>query len=370
MGPLSGVRVLEMAGLGPAPLCCMILADLGADVVRVDRPQHLVQSVPGADFPEDPLSRGRRSVAFDLKTSVGQAAVLGLATRADVLIEGFRPGVMERLGLGPDDCAAVNPRLVYGRMTGWGQDGPLAPRAGHDINYLAMSGTLHAIGRKGEAPVLPLNLVADYGGGAMMLAVGVLAAVIEARSSGRGQVVDAAMVDGVALLSTVFHGLLHTGFWKDERGSNLIDGGCFFYDVYETADGGYMAVGALEAKFFAELLIRLGLEAAEFADRDDPASWPRHRATFTALFRSKSRAEWERIFDGSDACVSPVLSLREAQSHPANRARGMFIDRLGVTQPAPAPRFSRSETGITRDPPEVAGADQAAVFADWGVPLP
>ena len=334
-GPLAGVRVVELAGLAPGPFACMVLADLGADVMRVQR--------PGAEAPlTDVLGRGRSSVEVDLKSPAGVEAVLVLAEGADVLVEGFRPGVAERLGIGPDTCLALNPRLVYGRMTGWGQSGPRAQEVGHDINYLALSGALAAIGRAGEPPTVPLNLVADFGGGGMLLAVGVLAALVERSSSGRGQVVDAAMVDGVALLTTFLHGLRAAGAWGDERGTNLLDGGAPFYDVYATADGGYVAVGALEPEFYAALLEGLGLETSSVPSREDTSTWPDLRALFSSAFASRTRDEWVEVFSGTDACVTPVLGPGEAPSDPHAVAREAFVELDGVVQPAAAPRFSRT----------------------------
>jgi alpha-methylacyl-CoA racemase len=328
-GPLHGLRVVEIGGIGPVPFCGMLLADLGADVVRLDRPGELP---PGyADAGRDLLRRGKRILAVDLKTVGGAAVARGLLERADVAIEGFRPGVAERLGVGPGDVPG-NPRLVYGRMTGWGQDGPFAERAGHDVTYLAVTGVLHAIGPAGGPPQIPLNLLGDFGGGALYLAVGILAALRQVSAGGRGQVVDASIVDGVAHLSTMIHSLLAAGQWRDERGANLIDGGTPFYAVYETSDGGHMAVGPLEPPFFAELLARLGLSGP---DQGDPGL----KAALTRVFRSRTRDEWAAVFADSDACVAPVLSLTEAPDHPHLAARGTFETRDGVREPAPAPRF-------------------------------
>lgn len=357
-GPLAGVRVVELAGLGPAPFCAMLLADLGADVVRVDR--------PGSGSAGDLLNRGKRSIAVDLKHERGPESVLALAERADVLLEGFRPGVAERLGVGPQDCWARNPRLVYGRMTGWGQDGPLAKASGHDIDYIALSGVLHSIGRKGGPPQIPVNLLGDFGGGAMYLAVGVLAALLRARGDGSGQVVDASIVDGSAHLATMLFGMLAGGGWSTERGTNLLDSGAPYYDVYATADGEYMAVGALEPQFYAELVERLGL-TGQVPDRDDPANWDELRRRFGEVFASRTRQEWTEVFDGTDACVSPVLSMTEAAEHPHVRERGTYGTPNGTLQPAPAPRFS----GTPNPPPgPVAepGADGARVLTDWQVP--
>jgi len=361
MGPLDGVKVVEVAGLAAAPLGCMVLADLGAEVLRVDR-----LTAAGKPLPDDALSRGRRSIVLDLKTGEGIEILLRLAAAADVLVEAFRPGVAERLGFGPRVCQDRNPRLVYARMTGWGQDGPLAPTAGHDIDYIAISGALSLVGRAGERPVPPVNLVGDFGGGGMLLAIGVLAALLERERSGQGQVVDAAMVDGSALLTTIFHGLRARNSWRDERGANLIDGGAPFYDTYQTADGEYLAVGALEPAFYAALLTGLGLaDYADLPDRNDPANWPALRERFRTVIAQRTRAEWTEVFAGSDACVAPVLSLPEASKAPHNIARGTFAEVGGLTQPAPAPRFSRTPAGPPRPPP-LPGADTDAVLASLG----
>ncbi|TDT42871.1 alpha-methylacyl-CoA racemase [Streptomyces sp. BK208] len=362
-GPLAGVRVVELAGIGPGPFAAMLLADLGADVVRVDRP-----GGPGLgiDPGHDVTNRNKRSVVVDLKAPDGPARVLDLAERADVLIEGYRPGVSERLGVGPADCHARNPRLVYGRMTGWGQEGPLAQRAGHDIGYIALTGTLGMIGAPDEPPAVPANLLGDYAGGSLYLVVGVLAALHHARATGTGQVVDAAIVDGTAHLSSMIHGMLAAGGWQDRRGANLLDGGCPFYGTYETADGRYMAVGALEPRFYAEFTRLLGLPDQAPA-RDDPARWPELRAAVAARFRSRTRDEWTAVFEGSDACAAPVLSLREAPRHPHLAARSTFTDHDGITQPAPAPRFSATPTAV-RTGPALPGADGASVARDWDLP--
>lgn len=352
MGPLDGIKVIELASLAPAPFGCMILSDLGADVLTVDRPR---ACGPDAPPPADPLMRGRRSIGINLKDPAGAGLVLRLAESADVLVEGFRPGVADRLGFGPDACAARNPRLIFARMTGWGQDGPLAPTAGHDIDYIAISGALHPIGRAGERPVPPVNLVGDFGGGGMLLAVGILAALVERERSGLGQVVDAAMVDGSALLSAFIHGLRAQGAWRDERGVNLLDGGAPFYDTYETADGRYLAVGALEPRFYAALLEGLDLAGEDLPGQLDRAGWPALRERFTEVIRGRSRDEWEAVFAGTDACVAPVLSMSEAPAHPANTARAVFTDIGGVTQPAPAPRFGRSQAGHPRAPSRPGG---------------
>ncbi len=355
---------MELAGLGPAPMCCMLLADLGADVLRVDRIDAAPELFPAAARFQV-LNRGRRSVGLDLKSAAGKEAALRLVERADALVEGWRPGVAERLGLSPSVCHARNPRLVYGRMTGWGQEGPLSDTAGHDIDYLAITGALHAIGRAGEAPVPPLNLVADFGGGALYLAVGVLSALVERHRSGLGQVVDAAMVDGVAHLTTMVHGLMAAGAWRDERGVNVLDTGAPFYDVYRTRDGKYLAVGALEPRFFATLVRLLELPDSDRARQLSPGEWTELRASLAARFLAKTRDEWCIVFAGSDACVAPVLSWTEACEHPHLRARGTFIEIDGVVQPAPAPRFSRTVAGTPRAAHE-AGADTFAALGDWG----
>ncbi|MEV5865140.1 CaiB/BaiF CoA transferase family protein [Streptomyces tendae] len=361
-GPLAGVRVVELAGIGPGPFAAMLLADLGADVVRVDRP-----GGPGLgiDPAHDVTNRNKRSVVLDLKAPDGPARVLDLAERADVLIEGYRPGVAERLGVGPRDCHARNPRLVYGRMTGWGQQGPLAQRAGHDIGYIALTGTLGMIGGPDEPPAVPANLLGDYAGGSLYLVVGVLAALHHAREHGTGQVVDAAIVDGTAHLSAMIHGMLSAGGWQDRRGANLLDGGCPFYGTYETADGRYMAVGALEPQFYAEFMRLLGLPGLAPA-RDDIARWPELREAVAARFKSRTREEWTAVFADSDACTAPVLSLREAPHHPHLAARATFTEHGGITQPAPAPRFSATPTAV-RTGPALPGADTEAVVRDWGL---
>ncbi|MFF9400607.1 CaiB/BaiF CoA transferase family protein [Streptomyces sp. NPDC014744] len=363
-GPLTGVRVLELAGIGPGPFAAMLLADLGADVVRVDRP-----GGPGLgiDPAYDLTNRNKRSVIVDLKAPDGPGTVLDLAARADILIEGYRPGVAERLGVGPDAALARNPKLVYGRMTGWGQEGPLAERAGHDIAYIALTGTLSLIGRPGEPPAVPANLVGDYAGGSLYLVVGVLAALQHARTpDGRGQVVDAAIVDGAAHLATMIHGMLAAGGWQDRRGSNLLDGGCPFYGTYETADGEYMAVGPLEQRFYDEFSTLLGIDG-EAPDRSDVTRWDELHALVADRFRARTRAEWTEVFAGTDACVAPVLSLREAPHHPHLAARSTFVEHEGLTQPAPAPRFSATPVAVRRGPAR-PGADTEAVAADWDVP--
>ena len=354
-GPLTGVRVVEMAGIGPAPFAAMLLADMGADVVRIDRPQPT-----GFPAPYDVLDRGKRTLVLDLKAADDVATARELIGRADVLIEGFRPGVMEKLGLGPADFAG-NPRLVYGRMTGWGQNGPLAQQAGHDINYIAITGALDAIGPAGGAPTIPLNLLGDFGGGSMYLAMGVLAAVIAARVSGQGQVVDAAIVDGTQSLMALHHALTAMGRWPGGRGENLLDGGAPFYAVYETADGKYVSIGAIEPKFYAELIARMGLEAATLPGQYDSARWPELRARLAAAFKQKTRDEWCAVLDGTDACFAPVLTLAEARDHPHNAYRGTIVDMAGVPQPAPAPRFD----GATSELMPCRASDAAAILQDW-----
>ncbi|MEZ0162108.1 CaiB/BaiF CoA transferase family protein [Streptomyces griseorubens] len=362
-GPLTGVRVVELAGIGPGPFAAMLLADLGADVVRVDRP-----GGPGLgiDPARDITNRNKRSVVVDLKTSDGVQHVLDLAARADILIEGYRPGVAERLGVGPEDCRARNPRLVYGRMTGWGQEGPLADRAGHDIGYIAVTGALGMTGEAGRPPVAPANLLGDYAGGSLYLVVGVLAALHHARATGAGQVVDAAIVDGTAHLTSMIHGMLAAGVWQDRRGANLLDGGCPYYGTYETADGGHMAVGALEPRFCAEFLRLLDLPGLEGA-HSDVTRWPELRARVAERFASRTRDAWTAVFQGTDACVAPVLSLREAPHHPHLAARSTFTDHAGITQPAPAPRFSATPATV-RTGPARPGADTEDVARDWDVP--
>ncbi|MFG2043598.1 CaiB/BaiF CoA transferase family protein [Dactylosporangium sp. NPDC048998] len=360
-GPLAGLRVVELAGIGPGPHAAMLLADLGADVVRIDRPSGGLQ-IGDPDAP-DPLLRGRRRVSADLKDPAGREKVLRLVEHADVLVEGYRPGVTERLGVGPADCHARNPRLVYARMTGWGQDGPMAQRAGHDINYISVTGALHAIGRAGERPIPPLNLVGDFGGGSMLLVVGVLAALWEAQSSGRGQVVDAAMVDGASLLVQMIWSMLGQGAWTDERGTNLLDGHAPFYDTYTCRDGRYVAVGALEPQFYAALLEGLGLDSAELPAQHDRDRWPQLRARFAEVFATRTRNEWTEAFDATDACVTPVLSFTEAAAHPHLTARSTIVAPGGVWQAAPAPRFSRTAPRLRPLPEEAE--DVGAVLADW-----
>ncbi len=366
MGPLAGVRVVEIAGIGPGPFAAMMLADMGADVVRVDRAGNVWGGDP-ANPPKDIMNRGRRSIGVDLKNPEGVETVLQLVEKADALIEGFRPGVTERLGIGPDACLERNPRLVYGRMTGWGQDGPMAQMAGHDMNYIAIAGALGAIGRPDERPQPPLNLVGDFGGGGMLLAFGIVCGVVEARTSGKGQVVDAAMVDGTAVLTTFMHGMMAMGGWKDERGVNILDTGAHYYEVYECADGKFLSVGAIEPQFYAVLLEKTGLaDDAEFLQQNDKAQWPHLKERLAEVIATKTRDEWAAIFDGSDACVAPILSLGEAPSHPHNVARGAFLERDGIVQPAPAPRFSRTTAEIQR-PPAHAGQHTDEVLSEWGV---
>jgi alpha-methylacyl-CoA racemase len=363
-GPLNGLRVVELAGIGPAPHAAMVLADLGADVVRVDRPagRSLQLGPPGAT---DAVLRGRRSVAADLKTDAGRTLVLDLAARADVLLEGLRPGVAERLGIGPDACLARNPRLVYGRITGWGQHGPRASEAGHDINYIGLTGALHAIGRAGEPPPPPLNLIGDFGGGSMLLLVGVLAALWERTRSGRGQVIDAAMVDGTAVLTQMMFALRGMATWTDDRASNLLDGGAPFYDTYACADGGYVAVGALEPQFFAALVSGLGLDPAEVGDQHDRSRWPAMRQAFADRFATRTREEWATHFAGAEACVTPVLSFAEAGADQHLAARHTYLEIDGIVQAAPAPRFSRTPPPM---PAAAHGADPVEVLNSWATP--
>ena len=363
MGPLTGVKVVELSGIGPGPFCGMLLADMGAEVVRVERLQAVTGEQRAINYAV--VGRGRRSIGVDLKHPDGVECVLRLIQQADALIEGFRPGVTERLGLGPDVCCARNPRLVYGRMTGWGQDGPLAQRAGHDINYIALAGVLAHVGRAGAPPTPPLNLVGDYGGGAMFLAFGLVCALLEARASGEGQVVDAAMIDGAAALMAPTWGFRSTGLWVEQRGDNLLDSGAHFYDVYETADGHYMSVGAIEPQFYAELLRGIGIEGEELPRQMDKTAWPALKERFAAIFVTKTRDEWCEIFDGTDACVAPVLTMTEAVTNEHVVARDTIIVDDGIEQPAPAPRFSRTPGAIQRPTPRL-GADTDATLADWG----
>jgi alpha-methylacyl-CoA racemase len=364
MGTLSGYKIVEFAGIGPAPMCAMLLADMGADVLRIDRAEDAALGI-SLDAKYSLLSRGRKSVAIDLKKPEGVAAAMKLVERADALLEGFRPQVMERLGLGPDECLKRNPKLIYGRMTGWGQEGPLAHAAGHDINYIALSGVLASIGRRGEAPVPPLNLVGDFGGGGLYLALGVVAGLLEAQKSGKGQVVDSAMVDGAASLLTAIYGMQASGMWSDKRGDNILDTGAHFYDVYETKDGEYVSIGSIEPKFYAELLKRSGLEGQEMPRQMDRKAWPDLKEKFEALFKTKTRDEWCKIMEGSDICFAPVLSMAEAPSHPHNVQRGTFVEVEGVVQPGPAPRFSRTPSKIQR-PPAKPGEHTEEALSEWG----
>ncbi len=360
-GPLAGIRVVEIASLAPAPFGCMVLADLGADVIRVERSG----DSGGLMAPSGVVDRGQRSVEVNLKDPAGVQAVLRLVETADVLVEGFRPGVAERLGIGPQDCLQRNPRLVYGRMTGWGQDGPLAQAAGHDINYIAVSGALEPIGRPGERPIPPLNLLGDFGGGGFLLVIGILAALQERTVSGQGQVVDAAMVDGSALLTAFIHGMHSAGLWNDERGTNLFDGAAAFYDTYECADGRFVAVGCVEPHFYAELIERLGLADEDLPAQFDLDAGAELKSRLGGVFKTKSRDEWTEVFVGSDACVSPVLTPWEAHEHPHNAARGTFVEVGGIRQPAPAPRFSRSTTGVPAPAPR-SGQHTEVLLSELG----
>ena len=365
MGPLAGLKVIEMAGMGPVPFCGMLLADMGADVLRIDRPVPPGDGIAmkhGADL----RGRGKRSARIDVKNDEGRETLLKLIDRADIFLEGYRPGVTERMGIGPDTCLKRNPALVYGRATGWGRDGPMAMAAGHDINYLALTGALAMIGPADGAPTPPLNLVGDLGGGALYLAFGVLSALHAARTTGKGQVVDAAMIDGVTSLLTISHGRRQFGQHSEKRGGNFLDGGAPYYTCYRTSDDRFMAVGAIEARFYAEFLNGLGLNAAELPDRSDRANWPALKDTFAVEFARKTRDEWEAIFDGTDACVSPVLGLEEADSHPHNIARGAFVDVDGVANPAPAPRLSETP-GAVRSAPVIPGAHTETALMEWGL---
>jgi alpha-methylacyl-CoA racemase len=361
-GPLRGVKVVELAGIGPGPHACMILADLGADVIRVDRPGG--QLLTGG--PSDLLNRGRPSVALDLKHPDAVATVLDLVEQADVLVEGLRPGTTERLGVGPDECLARNPRLVYGRMTGWGQTGPLAQTAGHDLGYVAITGALYGMGQDKTRPHFPTNLVGDFGGGSTYLVIGILAALLESRLSGEGQVVDAAIVDGTAHLNAMATGFLASGLYHEERASNLLDGGAPFYDVYETADGRHLAVGALEPQFYDELVRLLGIAEA-VPDRNDRANHPDLRRRIAEAVRGRTQAAWVEVFDGTDACVAPVIPMSDAFRHPHLAARGTFLERDGMTQPAPAPRFSRTSPTLTTPPPDQAGQHTREALTAWGI---
>ncbi len=364
MGPLSGVKIVEMVGIGPGPFCGMMLADMGADVIRVDRAERVQPTFPDTP-PLDLMSRGRPSVGVDLKNPDGVETTLRLVEKADAIFEGFRPGVMERLGLGPDVCMARNPRLVYGRMTGWGQEGPIAHAAGHDINYIALTGALHSIGRRGERPVPPLNLVGDFGGGGLILAFGIVCALVERQSSGKGQVVDAAMVDGASILMTMFHGMRHSGVFRDERGANMLDTGSHYYNTYETADGKYVGIGSIEPQFYAELIRLSGLQGQELPNQHDSSKWQEMEARLAAIFRSKTRDEWCALMEGTDVCFAPVLTIGEAYDHPHNKARNAYVEIAGRFQPAPAPRFSRTAPEVSK-PPSYPGQDTDAALAKWG----
>ena len=365
-GPLSGVKVIEIAGIGPGPFAAMLLADMGAEVIRVDRAQNVSGGDP-ANPPQDVLNRGRRSIGVDLKSADGVETVLRLVEQADALIEGFRPGVAERLGIGPEDCAARNPRLVYGRMTGWGQDGPYGPNAGHDMNYIALAGALEGLGRKGDKPVPPLNLVGDFGGGGLILAFGVACALLEAKTSGQGQVIDAAMVDGAAVLTTFIYGLRAMGIWQDERGTNLLDTGAHFYEVYETSDGKFVSIGSIEPQFYAQLLKHTGLDQdPNIPHQMDRTQWPAMKERLEAVFKTKTRDEWCALLEPDpELCFAPVLSMAEAHEHPHNKARETFVEVAGIVQPAPAPRFSRTPGAIS-GPPAHAGQHTDEALADWG----
>jgi alpha-methylacyl-CoA racemase len=371
MGPLEGVRIIELAGIGPGPFCAMLLSDMGAEVIRVDRAANVgrddsrVGGPIGEEHRFNLLARGRRNIAVDLKNPAGVAAVLRLIDRADALIEGFRPGVMERLGLAPKVCLARNPKLVYGRMTGWGQDGPIAHTAGHDINYIALSGVLYSIGETGGPPVAPLNLVGDFGGGALYLAMGVLAGIISARVSGKGQVVDCSMVEGSASLMTMMYAALASGAWQEERGHNRTDGGAHYYHVYETKDREHVAIGAIEPQFYALLLKHTGLEGASLPEQTDRATWPEMQERLAGIFKTKTRAEWTAIMEQTDICFAPVLRMSEALNHPHNRHRESFVEIDGIAQPAPAPRFLGTPTNVQR-PPARIGEHTAEVLRDWG----
>ncbi len=362
-GPLTGVRIIEIAGIGPGPFTAMMLADMGADVIRVDRAGQVSGGDPD-NPPGDYLNRSRRSIGIDLKSPEGIETLLKLVESADGLIEGFRPGVMERLGIGPEVCLARNAKLVYGRMTGWGQEGPYAPMAGHDINYIALAGVLDHLGRDGEKPTPAINLVGDFGGGGMLLAFGMVCGLLESQRSGEGQVIDAAMIDGAALLMTMIWSFKGMGFWQPERGTNLLDTGAHFYDTYECADGKYVSIGAIEPQFYAELLSLTGLGAEDLPHQMDRGQWTANKERVAAVFATKTRDEWCEILDGSDACFAPVLSMDEAVVHPHNQERGTFVDVAGHMQPAPAPRFSRTVPSVSR-PPAHAGQHSAEILGDW-----
>jgi alpha-methylacyl-CoA racemase len=366
MGPLAGIKIVELTGIGPGPMCGMLLADLGATVLRIDRTQPSDLGVP-RPLRYDLLLRGRPCLALDLKDPTGRALALRLIEHADALIEGFRPGVTERLGLGPEDCLTRNPRLVYGRVTGWGQEGPLAQAAGHDLNYIALAGAVHAFGRQSQPPTPPLNLIGDFGGGALYLAFGVVCGLLEAKRSGRGQVVDAAMVDGAASLMTAFFGMMAAGLGSHERGTNILDTGSHFYEVYQCADGRWISVAAIESKFYAELLRRLDIDPATMPSQQmDREHWPEAKARLAALFKTRTRDEWCAVLEGTDACFAPVLTTDEAPEHPHNKMRQTFVEIDGIVQPAPAPRFSRTVPDLPTPPQPPSGLDEAeAILADW-----
>lgn len=364
MGPLSGIKVIELASIGPGPFCGMMLADMGAEVIRVDRPSSGRQPARAS---KDVLARGRRSIAVNLKKPEGIDLVLSMLETTDVFFEGFRPGVAERLGLGPEDCLARNPKLVYGRMTGWGQTGPLAHAAGHDINYIALAGALHAIGRENEKPIPPLNLVGDFGGGGMLLAFGITCALLEAKASGKGQVVDAAMVDGTASLLAMFFGMQASGNFRHERGTNLLDGAAHFYDTYKTSDDKYIAIGSIEPQFYKLLVEKSGVDPSQFADQMNPSVWPDLTAALAEVFKTKTRDQWCAIMEGTDVCFAPVLSMEEAPSHPHNKTRATFVNIDGVSQPAPSPRFSRTPPEI-QNSARIPGADTREILKQQGMP--
>jgi alpha-methylacyl-CoA racemase len=359
VGPLKGLKIIEVSAMGPGPFCGMVMADMGADVVCIDR-----SNEPLLKPATDCSRRGKRSIVLDLKSPGGRELFMRLIEKADAVFEGYRPGVMEKLGLEPEACLAVNPRLVYGRMTGWGQTGPLSQAAGHDINYISLTGSLHAIGRRGEKPVLPLNIVGDFGGGAMFLAFGMVCALLEAQSSGKGQVIDAAMTDGSALLMSLFHTFKSEGLWNPERGSNMLDGGAHFYDVYETRDGQFVSIGSLEPRCYALLIEKAGLDAVEFADQHNAERWLDYKHKLETVFKTRSRDEWCELMEGTDVCFAPVLDISEAPQHPHNLARKTFINVGGMTQPAPAPRFSRTKPEVAF-PPREPGMDLDIVLKDW-----
>jgi alpha-methylacyl-CoA racemase len=360
MGPLTGTKIIELAGIGPGPFCGMLLADMGAEVIRVDRPGQ------AARRPKDVLTRGRKSIAVDLKSEAGKEVVLKLCESSDVIFEGFRPGVTERLGLGPDECMARNPGLVYGRMTGWGQEGPMAQAAGHDINYISLNGALHAIGEAGGKPVPPLNLVGDFGGGGMFLAFGIVCALLEAKHSGKGQVVDTAMIDGAATLMGMFFTMQGAGAFSMDRGTNLLDGGAHFYGSYETSDGKYISLGSIEPQFYALLVEKAGLDPERFAAQMDSGKWVELKADLTEVFKTKTREQWRDIMEGTDVCFAPILALDEVQHHPHNIARNSYIELDGIVQPAPAPRFSRTEVQATHGS-RLPGEDTATVLSEAGL---